>query len=144
MGALAQRSLGPESSCADFEGGLVMALVPRIVSNSTAAATEHFTSSPAFYSFIHPFHKYLLSKYYGPDTAVGTGNSAVNEPRSISAIKEFIFLLGNMTKYRSKLISEESSKCYGGNKAGLGFLRGTSGKEPTCQHRRSKRHGFDP
>ena len=144
MGALAQRSLGPESSCADFEGGFVMALVPKGVSNSTAAATEHLMSSSAFYSFIHPFHKYLLSKYYGPGMAVGTGNAAVNEPRRISAIKEFIFLLGKMTKYRSKLISEESSKCYGGNKAGLGFPCGTSSKEPTCQHRRSKRHGFDP
>ena len=26
----------------------------------------------------------------------------------------------------------------------MGFLGGTSGKEPTCQCRRHKRHGFDP
>ena len=26
----------------------------------------------------------------------------------------------------------------------MGFLGGTSGKEPTCQSRRHKRHGFDP
>ena len=26
----------------------------------------------------------------------------------------------------------------------LGFLSGTSGKEPACQQRRYKRHGFDP
>lgn len=97
MGALAQRSLGPESSCADFEGGLVMALVPKGVSNSPAATTEHFRSSSAFYSLIHSFRKYPLSKLYGPATALGTGNPAVNEPRRISAVKEFIFLLGKMT-----------------------------------------------
>ena len=26
----------------------------------------------------------------------------------------------------------------------MGFPGGTSGKEPTCQGRRCKRHGFDP
>ena len=108
------------SSCADFEGGLVMALVPKGVSNSTAATTEHFRSSSAFYSLIHPFHKYPLSKHYGPATAPGTGNSVVNEPRRISAVKQFIFLLGKMTKYRSKLVGKESGKCCRGNKAGLG------------------------
>ena len=121
-----------------------MALVPKGVSNSTAATTEHFRSSSAFYSFIHPFHKYPLSKHYGPATAPGTGNSVVNEPRRISAVKQFIFLLGKMTKYRSKLVGKESGKCCRGDKAGLGFPRGTRGKEPACQHTRSRRHGFDP
>ena len=26
----------------------------------------------------------------------------------------------------------------------MGFLGGASGKEPSCQHSRHKRHGFDP
>lgn len=114
MGALAQRALGPETRHADFEGGLVMAFLPTGGSNSTATAAKHFTSSTTFYSFIHPVHKYLLSNYYGPDTALGTGDSAANEPERTPCCTEFIFSLGRVTKYKSKLVSEEGDKCCGG------------------------------
>ena len=37
-----------------------------------------------------------------------------------------------------KRISDKSRMCI------LGFSSGASGKEPTCQFRRHKRHGFSP
>ena len=40
--------------------------------------------------------------------------------------------------------THRGTQCPGGGALGVGLLGGAGSKEPTCQCRRRKKHGFDP